>query len=74
MKKYLFIMANDGHPWGGSEPLWSSAAEHLVREGNEVRVSVKDWGKPVRQIEHLRSAGCMIGLMKPTATRSRRKA
>jgi glycosyltransferase involved in cell wall biosynthesis len=60
MKKYLFVMAQEGFPWGGSEPLWSSAAEHLVRPGNEVRVSVKDWGKAVPQIEHLRSAGCKI--------------
>ena len=60
MKKYLFIMAQEGHPWGGSEPLWSSAAEHLVRQGNEVRVSVKDWGQPVPQIERLRSVGCQI--------------
>jgi glycosyltransferase involved in cell wall biosynthesis len=60
MKKYLFIMAQEGHPWGGSEPLWSFAAEHLVRWGNEVRVSVKDWGKPVPQIERLRSAGCQV--------------
>jgi glycosyltransferase involved in cell wall biosynthesis len=60
MKKYLFVMAQEGFPWGGSEPLWSSAAEHLVRRGNEVRVSAKDWGGPVPQIEHLRSAGCRI--------------
>ena len=60
MKKYLFIMAQEGLPWGGSEPLWSSAAEHLVRRGNEVRVSAKDWGKPIPQIERLRSAGCQI--------------
>ena len=60
MKKYLFIMAQEGFPWGGSEPLWSSAAEHLVRLGNEVRVSAKDWGRPVPQIERLRSAGCQI--------------
>jgi glycosyltransferase involved in cell wall biosynthesis len=60
VRKYLFIMAQEGGPWGGSELLWSSAAEHLVRQGNEVRVSVKDWGKPVPQIERLRSAGCRI--------------
>jgi glycosyltransferase involved in cell wall biosynthesis len=53
-------MAQEGHPWGGSEPLWASAAEHLARSGNEVRVSAKDWGKPVPQIERLRLAGCQI--------------
>jgi glycosyltransferase involved in cell wall biosynthesis len=60
MKKYLFIMAQVGHPWGGSELLWSSAAEHLVRSGNEVRISVRDWGSPVPEIERLRAAGCQI--------------
>lgn len=60
MKKYLFIMVQEGQPWGGSEPLWSSAAEKLALRGNEVRVSAKDWGKPVPQIEHLRAAGCRI--------------
>lgn len=60
MTKYLFVMAQEGYPWGGSEPLWSSAAEHLARWGNEVRVSVKDWGRSIRQVEHLRSVGCTI--------------
>jgi glycosyltransferase involved in cell wall biosynthesis len=60
MKKYLFIMAQVGYPWGGSELLWSSAAEHLVRSGNEVRISVRDWGSPVPEIERLRAAGCQI--------------
>ena len=60
MRKYLFIMAQVGCPWGGSESLWSAAAEKLVQQGNEVRVSVKDWGKPVPQIEQLKSAGCQI--------------
>jgi glycosyltransferase involved in cell wall biosynthesis len=60
MRKYLFIAANDGHRWGGSEFLWSLAAEKLARSGSEVRVSVRDWGKVVPQIERLRSAGCRI--------------
>jgi glycosyltransferase involved in cell wall biosynthesis len=59
-RKYLFIMANEGHRWGGSELLWSAAAEKLAQRGDKVRVSVKDWGEPVEQIEHLRSAGCQI--------------
>src|SRR5256885_733695 len=48
MKKYLFIMANEGHKWGGSEPLWAGAAEKVARRGNEVRGSVKDWRGHVR--------------------------
>lgn len=62
MSRYLFIMANEGHRWGGSEPLWSQAAERLVRAGNDVRISAKDWGSPVPQIERLRSAGSKIFL------------
>jgi len=60
MPKYLFMMTQEGLPWGGSEVLWSKAAENLARQGNEVRVSVKDWGQPVPQIENLRLAGCQI--------------
>jgi glycosyltransferase involved in cell wall biosynthesis len=60
MAKYLFIMANEGNRWGGSEPLWRDAAEWLAKSGNEVRVSVKDWGEPVPQVERLRSSGCQM--------------
>lgn len=67
MGKYLFIGAIEGDKWGGSEPLWTGAAERLVRGGNEVRVSTKDWGEPVPQVERLRSAGCRIfGRRPPT--------
>src|SRR3984893_19423730 len=71
MRKYLFIMANEGHRWGGSEPLWSLAAERLVRDGNEVRVSVKDWDEAVPQVEHMRSAGCKIFYRRPPSFISR---
>jgi glycosyltransferase involved in cell wall biosynthesis len=60
MRKILFIAANEGVPWGGSEALWSEAAEKLARRGTEVCVSVKDWGNPVKEVEQLRSAGCRI--------------
>jgi glycosyltransferase involved in cell wall biosynthesis len=63
--KYLFVTACEGHSWGGSEALWSSAAEKLARSGNEVRISVKDWGKVVPQIEHLRLAGCQVFYRRP---------
>src|SRR4051812_6611916 len=60
MAKYLFIMANEGNRWGGSEPLWRDAAARLAKRGNEVRVSVTDWGERVPQVEALRPAGCQI--------------
>lgn len=60
MRKIVFIAANDSAPWGGSEVLWSEAAEKFARCGVQVKVSVKDWGKPVKQVEHLRSVGCRI--------------
>ena len=40
--------------------MWSSAAAKLAQRGCEVRVSVKDWGEPIPQIEKLRAAGCQI--------------
>jgi glycosyltransferase involved in cell wall biosynthesis len=76
MRKYLFIAANEGHPWGGSERLWSAAAERLARQGNEVRVSAKDWGERVPEVESLRGAGCQIFYRKspaPFLTRAARK-
>ncbi|MHB8527712.1 MAG: glycosyltransferase family 4 protein [Candidatus Acidiferrales bacterium] len=62
MRKIVFIAANIFHPWGGSEYLWSAAAESFARRGVQVYVSVKDWGAPVKQVEHLRSLGCRIFL------------
>jgi glycosyltransferase involved in cell wall biosynthesis len=76
MRKYFFIMANEGHRWGGSEHLWSAAAERLARRGNEVRVSAKDWGDRVPEVEALRGAGCRIFYRKspaPFLTRASRK-
>lgn len=71
MKKIAFIASNEYVPWGGSEYLWAAAAEKLVRRGVEVCVSVKDWGKPVRQIEQLRAAGCRI-FKRPVPSLTRR--
>ncbi|MFZ0638347.1 MAG: glycosyltransferase family 4 protein [Candidatus Acidiferrales bacterium] len=60
MRKIVFIAANENAPWGGSEYLWSRAAEKLAQRGVEVCVSVLDWDAPVAQVEHLRSLGCRI--------------
>src|SRR6185437_4154157 len=71
MRKILFIAANEFVPWGGSEYLWAGAAERLARRGFQVSVSVKDWGKPVKQVEQLRAAGCRI-FLRPTPSLARR--
>jgi glycosyltransferase involved in cell wall biosynthesis len=71
MRKYLFIAANERTDWGGSELLWSSAAEKLARRGDEVRVSVRDFGKPIRIVERVRSAGCQIFYRRPPSFISR---
>jgi len=73
MRKIVFIAANEYHAWGGSEVLWGAAAEKLARRGVQVCVSVKDWGVPVKQVEHLRSVGCKI-LLRPTPSFARRTA
>jgi len=62
MRKIVFIAANEFHPWGGSEVLWAAAAERLAQRGIQVTISAKDWGTPVKQIEHLCSLGCTIFL------------
>jgi glycosyltransferase involved in cell wall biosynthesis len=59
MRKYLFIAANEW-PWGGSEVLWSRSAERLALEGAEVRVSAPDFGKPMKELERVESAGGKI--------------
>src|SRR6185437_11546380 len=71
MRKIVFIATNESHAWGGSEYLWGGAAERLARRGMQVCVSAKDWGKPVKPIEHLRSAGCKI-FARPVPSLARR--
>lgn len=73
MTKIAFIASNEYVPWGGSEYLWGGAAEKLTRRGVHVSVSVKDWGKPVKQVEHLRAAGCRI-FKRPVPSLARRAA
>lgn len=73
MRRIAFIASNEYVPWGGSEYLWAGAAERLARRGVEVRVSVKDWGKRVKQVEQLRAAGCRI-FKRPVPSLARRTA
>lgn len=69
--RIIFIAANEFHPWGGSEFLWGAAAERIAHQGVQVVVSAKNWGAPVKQIEHLRSLGCRV-FLRPTPGLARR--
>jgi glycosyltransferase involved in cell wall biosynthesis len=60
LMKILFIATNEGKGWGGSELLWSAAAEKLARSGNEVRVSVPDFAMQLPLVKRLQLAGCNI--------------
>lgn len=60
MQSYLFIAANEGNCWGGSELLWSQTAERLRQRGAAVRVSVPNWSPPAPQVLRLRDMGCQI--------------
>src|ERR1700722_15189732 len=62
MRRIAFLATNEYVPWGGSEHCWSAAAERFAQQGVQVHVSAKEWDKPVKQIEHLRSVGCRIFL------------
>src|SRR5260370_6924603 len=63
--RILFIATNEGKGWGGSELLWSAAAEKLARSGNEVRVSVPDFGRQLPLVKRLQLAGCTVFFRDP---------
>ena len=55
MAKFLFISTKT--TWGGSEPLWSDAAERAFREGHQVSVVIPQLQKFHPRHEELRSLG-----------------
>jgi glycosyltransferase involved in cell wall biosynthesis len=64
MEKYLFIATNEWE-WGGSEILWSEAAERLARSGAEVRVSIPSFGKPLEPVKRVAAAGGKVFFRQP---------
>ena len=49
-----------GSQWGGSEALWHKTALYALEQGDEVLVSVYDWGKAHSKIEELQDKGAII--------------
>ncbi|NER85347.1 MAG: hypothetical protein F6K42_38800 [Leptolyngbya sp. SIO1D8] len=60
MKKIGFITTNDGHPWGGSEELWSLTALWLLKMNTEVAVSIKKWSKKHQRLIDIEKQGGKI--------------
>jgi glycosyltransferase involved in cell wall biosynthesis len=56
----LFISTNDHLPWGGSEVLWTRAAQALVKQGHQVTASVKRWSPRHRGMQALQEAGVVL--------------
>ncbi len=60
-------------PWGGSEVLWASAAEHLLDEGHEVIINFSYWETPSKHLAKLEAKGAEIHYRrKPISANDRR--
>jgi len=58
--RIAFIATMYGSPWGGSELLWSQAAEILHKDGHQVMASVHGWPETPSPIAKLRQLGICI--------------
>lgn len=58
--RIAFVSLMGGLPWGGSEALWHAVATHALQQGDEVFVSVYDWGRPHEKIKQLQKQGALI--------------
>lgn len=55
-----FISTMGGCPWGGSEELWTAAAQAALDQGHEVIVSVPRWPELPARLQSLQEAGARI--------------
>jgi len=61
--RIAYISLMSGLPWGGSEAYWSEKAFESLAEGNQVMVSVYNWGNETHpKIKELQKAGASIHL------------
>ena len=66
LRKIVFIASNETAPLGRERTLLECSSRKARQQGVQVKVSVKGWGEPVKQMEHLRSLGCQIFLSSPS--------
>jgi glycosyltransferase involved in cell wall biosynthesis len=60
---FLFLSTMNGAAWGGSEPLWASAAALLAREGHQVICAAFDWPGKRERLRPIESAGGRVHLL-----------
>jgi len=60
--KIAFISLMSGQQWGGSEALWSKAAEYALEQGHSVFVSIFDLGNLHPKLRQLQEKGALIHL------------
>lgn len=53
--KFAFVSTMASVPWGGSEMLWSEAAQHLAVMGHQVYASVAKWPQTPKRISELQA-------------------
>jgi len=58
--KRIGVVTTVDAPWGGSEELWSRAAEQLLRRDVFVAANVLAFPRPADQLENLCREGCQI--------------
>jgi glycosyltransferase involved in cell wall biosynthesis len=59
-QRIVFLSTQEGHPWGGSEELWSQTALRLAAEGFPVSASVRAWSPPHQRVLHLIEHGVEV--------------
>lgn len=60
MSRLAFLTTMAGFPWGGSEVLWSLAAERALQQRHEVFVVVFDWSRSHPAVLRLEREGATV--------------
>ena len=58
--RIAFVSLMAGMRWGGSEALWHSVAKEALVKGDEVFVSIYDWGELHPKVSELKKLGARI--------------
>ena len=60
--RFAFFSTMGGLPWGGSEELWSRAAQQLLAGGHQVSFNCLRWPQRPNQLQQLIDAGAKARL------------